>query len=328
MRLLITGAAGELGGGVLRALSRRQERFDAVVAVDLSRPDAPTAALPADRLVWHDLDVATPALSRLIADAQVDCVIHCAAITGTAAERDPEATLALNTHVTEGIASALSKSGPDRRLVLASSIAALGVFPAGQTADETAARRPRSAYGLSKALSELKLEVLRQSGGLDARALRLPTLLVRKGERRGRPTTGYLSDLVKAFRADKAIVLPAPPNTPVAVNAGSVAAEALVEAALMAPETWGASALANLPAYPATAALLLSLLRDLAGTPGPDVIQDCDPALLAKVGAWPQALSSRLAQHLDPGHAQPPEARLRRLLMDAPLRPTESVRLT
>lgn len=314
MRLLITGAAGELGSAVLRALSRRGGQLETIIAVDLSQPPAAVAALPADRLAWQAMDVTTPALSSLIAEAQVDCVIHCAAITGATAEGDPQRTLALNTHVTESIASALSKEGTDRRLVLASSIAALGVFPAGQAADETAPRRPRSAYGFSKALSELKLEELRQNGHLDARALRLPTLLVRKAQRSGRPTTGYLSDLVKAFRAGRAIVLPAPPDVPVAVAAGSVAAEALVEAALMPSNRWGPTALANLPAYPVTAALLLSLLRDLTATPGPEVTVERDDGLMAKVGAWPQALSSRLAEHLDLQHAQSPEARLRNLL--------------
>lgn len=313
MHLLVTGAAGELGSAVLRALEA------AVRLGDVAAPDRVLTADLAERLpcppeclpVEHaPVDLADAAAVETLPLAEIDAVVHCASLTGARAEQDLAATLALNVELTRRLADRLPSGA---RLLFASSVAAVGDFRAATPAGEDAPLRPRGAYGSAKAMAELLLQHLRDSGRCDARALRLPTLLVRRAQRRGRPSTGFLSDLVKAFRADVPFTAPAPLDFPIAVAAGSTAAAAMVAALRMDAPAWGRQAVANLPAFPATANEVLAVLRELHGRPGPPVGAALDAELMERIGGWPTALTSRLPQLAD---ATPPRQALTRLLAD------------
>jgi nucleoside-diphosphate-sugar epimerase len=315
MRLLVTGAAGEVGFGVLEALGaavagRGWAPPESVLAVDLT--------LPADRpdfgvgVQWATLDLLEADLGVLVRELEIDACVHCAALTGARAEADFETTLALNLDTTRRLAAALAAQGPRARLLLSGASAAVGRFPADAVADEAAPLRPSGAYGTSKAMAELALQEMRRAGVLDARVLRLPTLLVRRGARSGPPSTGYLSDLVKAARAGRAFVAPAPEDFAVGVASGAVAAEAAIEALALDPGDWGRRAVVNLPAYPVTAADLLHAL----GPNRPPVRFEPDAALLERVGGWPKAMSSRLAEAIVPSAGRTRAATLAAILAE------------
>jgi nucleoside-diphosphate-sugar epimerase len=301
MRLLVTGANGEVGSGTLRALARRAAAGrcpapEAVFALDLRvAPDLEALGLPLHRL---ELDLRGTDVAALVRETGCDTALHAAALTGVAAESDPAATLALNFELLASLAEALPS--PRGRLLLTSAVAAIGRHPPDRPADEAAPQRPISHYGLSKARGERLLRELRRDGLLDARALRLPTLLVRRGGRSGPPSTGFLSDLVKAFRADRPFIAPAAADFAVAVNAGRVATEALATALTLPRATWGDDAVANLPAFPLTGGELLAALQAHHGRPGPEIGFLEDPGLMARAGGWPKAMTSRLAEELVP----------------------------
>ncbi len=313
MHLLVTGAAGELGTAVLQALEAGVRHGDVappdrVLTADLAeRLPCPPESLPVEHA---PIDLADPAAVETLPLAEIDSVVHCASPTGVRAERDLAGTLALNVELTRRLAFALPSGA---RLLFASSVAAIGDFGAAGPAGEDAPLRPRGGYGTAKAMTELLLQHLRDSGRCDARALRLPTLLVRRAQRRGRPSTGFLSDLVKAFRADAPFTAPAPLDFPIAVAAGRTAAAAMVTALRMDAPAWGRRAVANLPAVPATANEVLAVLRELHRRPGPPVAAAPDPDLMARIGGWPSALVSRLPQWAEPA---PPDRSLERLLTE------------
>ena len=132
MRILITGGEGQLGRAVERALHGTHE----VTALG--------------RAV---LDVTAPAVvSERLASSRPDVVVHCAAMTDTAAcERWPTAAEEVNAHGLENVACACAAAGA--RLV---AISTNEVFDGAASApyDEDAEPRPVNEYGRSKLLGE------------------------------------------------------------------------------------------------------------------------------------------------------------------------------
>src|SRR3982751_7098265 len=83
--VLITGAGGEIGHGLIDRLAQRGDR--AIVPIDISRLDD-TIAKKVDREVTGSiLDRAL--LERLMAEYEIDRIFHLAALLSTRAEFPP-----------------------------------------------------------------------------------------------------------------------------------------------------------------------------------------------------------------------------------------------
>ncbi|MBI4354506.1 MAG: SDR family oxidoreductase [Candidatus Omnitrophica bacterium] len=136
-RVVITGASGLLGAHVMAALNRDHD----VTGVD-RHPwwgDEPV------RLIQADLE-APDLLPRIIAEADPEVVIHCAALTNVdVCERDPGRADAVNAGLTRAIARVLA---PTCLMVYISTDGVLS----GQErfASEGTPPVPRTAYGRSK----------------------------------------------------------------------------------------------------------------------------------------------------------------------------------
>jgi nucleoside-diphosphate-sugar epimerase len=156
MRVLLTGALGNIGGHTVHALL--EEGHD-VVAFDLESPKARKAAARLDGRVhvrWGD--VTDPASVRAALDG-VDAVVHLAAIVNP--ERAPELARRVNVDATRSLIAQMEASPTARRLVFASS---QGVF--GDVQDREPPLRvdapvsPTNEYGRHKVACE---EAVRQS---------------------------------------------------------------------------------------------------------------------------------------------------------------------
>jgi len=284
-RVLVTGAAGYLGTRVLGAL---RSGAVAVRPIGLDRPgaDGPPASIVAD--------LTDPAGRASIDWTSVDAVVHLAALTTVAAERDLAAACALNIDATVGLmraaAAEAARRGRALRFVFASSLA---VYAGGLArVDESSPVAPASTYGFTKAVVERYLVEYSRRGLLEAVALRLPVVIVRPG-RTGATSAGFLSDLVcrLALGGGFTCPLPADRRLPVASHRAAAAALALLAtvpaAAIPGP-------LLNLPALPASAADAIEALRDggVAVPPG-RVTVATDPGVAALVAGWPEHLESR-----------------------------------
>ena len=126
MRILITGADGQLGTALQQAL----QSHDLVLAV------------------WPQFDLLSDGAADFIVEARPDLVIHAAAYTDVdGAEREPAKALAVNAHGTERVARGAVKAGA--RLIY---ISTDYVFDGHKTTPygETDAPNPLNAYGRSK----------------------------------------------------------------------------------------------------------------------------------------------------------------------------------
>ncbi len=127
MRILVTGARGQLGVELLRSLAPLGE----VLGLDLP-----------------ELDITQPGTAAQLAAARPDCVVHAAAATDVdGCEREPARALAVNAEGTRRVAEGCRRAGA-RLLYLSTDF----VFDGAQRTPygEEDAPAPLSAYGRSK----------------------------------------------------------------------------------------------------------------------------------------------------------------------------------
>lgn len=181
MKVLVTGASGSIGR-VLR------QRLDETTGI------APTYLVGQQLVSPRDLrvDVAEPdALSRAIAIAAPDVVIHLAGISGAACDNDLERTRAVNVGSVRTIMSAAVDSGASR--VIFSSSSAVYGDAYTTPASETRPLAGRSAYARSKIEAE---EILREYSSASLSGIALRTFNVYG--------PGFANSLVNRLRASSA----------------------------------------------------------------------------------------------------------------------------
>ena len=169
-RLLLTGAAGEIGS-VLR----------------------PALRGTAERLRWHDIrpvegaeageevmrgDLRDPAAAAEAVEG-VDCLLHFAGIPRETGGT-PEDILATNVVGTHHLFEAARRAGV-RRIVFASSNHAIGFYPAGRFVGTEEPGRPSGHYGLSKVFGETLGRLLADKHGMEVACLRIGAFRARPG---------------------------------------------------------------------------------------------------------------------------------------------------
>lgn len=160
-RILVTGAAGRLGGAVISRLADGPD-------VEVIRVVSSRSAGTPNSVVALDLADQTAA-ARLIDETRPDSVIHLAAINGVECEIDPRRTHAVNVEATRALADASARTGV-RRFIFASSAAVYG-SDYHRPIREDDALLGASRYARSKVAAETALA--ESAGAMSTVALRV-----------------------------------------------------------------------------------------------------------------------------------------------------------
>lgn len=186
--LLLTGAAGWIGRHLRPQLVKRAGGLRSSDILDFG------PVLPGEEIILADLADAA-AVDRLVKGA--GSIVH---FGGIRFEDSFDRILQANIIGTFNVFDAARRHGV-KRIVYASSVHAIGYYPASQTIDSDVPHRPDGFYGVSKAFAEDLGRLYADKAGMEIACLRIGTVL--REPRVPRHLSTYLSfpDLFRLVEA-------------------------------------------------------------------------------------------------------------------------------
>jgi len=171
-RILITGAAGQIGSELVLAL-RKKYGPENVLATDIAGLDGPLAGSgPFERLDVTDRE----ALGGLIRKFRVDTLYHLAALLSATGEKKPQKAWDVNMTGLYNILEAGREFGLGR-VFSPSSIAVFGPATPRENTPQDTVLDPKTMYGVTKVAGELLCDYYVHKYGLDVRGCRYPGII-------------------------------------------------------------------------------------------------------------------------------------------------------
>ena len=190
-RVLVTGAAGQIGSELVPELRQRYGNDNVIAA-------GHQTSLPADIRQagpCTTLDVSDRAqIDRAIKAYGIDTIYHLSSILSALAEQRRHVAYRVNVQGLYNILEAAVDSGLER-LIIPSSIAAFGPDTPGDRTPNETIQKPNTLYGISKVFGELMGNYYARQLGCDVRGVRLPGIVSWKTE----PTAGTTDYAVAIF---------------------------------------------------------------------------------------------------------------------------------
>ena len=191
-KVLVTGAAGQLGVELTQALRARCGAGN-VIAAGYNRSSAYSLIQPEPDCYVDVRDA--PALDEIIAETRCDTVFHLAALLSAVAEAKPLEAWDININ---GLLNVLEAARRHHCAVFfPSSVAAFGPETPAMNTPQDTLQRPSSLYGITKLSGELLCDYYFQRFGVDARGLRFPGLISYQAKPGG-GTTDYAVEIFHA----------------------------------------------------------------------------------------------------------------------------------
>jgi nucleoside-diphosphate-sugar epimerase len=305
--VLITGASGEIGHGLIDALADRPDR--PVVTLDLSPLAPEQAARVRQHYVGSVLD--PQLLDRILAEFEIDLVFHLAAVLSTRGEFAPMTAHKVNVEGTLQMLEFSQKQGEShgRSVVFLypSSIAAYGL-PSGEAkaragmVKEDDFNHPTTMYGCNKLYGELlgayyaghykQLAVDQVRPKVDFRGIRFPGLISAVTTPSG-GTSDYAPEMIHAAAQGKSYPCFVRPDTRIPFMTMPDAIEALLRLAHARREGLTRSVY-NVTAFSPSAEEIRSEV--LAAFPRADIMYQVDPRRQAIVDTWPAEVDDGAAR--------------------------------
>ncbi|MBI4409348.1 MAG: L-threonine 3-dehydrogenase [Gemmatimonadetes bacterium] len=286
-RILVTGAAGQIGSELVPTLRERYGR-EHVVASDIKHgSDALTHGGPFLLLDCRDADALADALQQ----HAVDTIFHLAAILSAAGERDPRRTYDVNLG---GLFQVLEVARENGCAVFTpSSIAAFGPDTPRDPTPQDTVQRPTTMYGVTKVAGELLCDYYHRRFGVDTRGLRYPGLISHVTPPGG-GTTDYAVDIFyHALRHGRYTCFLAP-DTQLDLMYMPDAIRAAIELMEADAERLHHRNAFNVTAMQATPARLAQEIR--RHLPHFAIEYAVDPARQAIADSWPRRVDDRAAR--------------------------------
>ena len=171
-RILVTGAAGQIGSELTMELRYRYGNDSVVAGVNRTQPTGKLKESgPFETIDCTDIKQVEHAVKKY----SIDCVYHLAAILSVVAEAKPMLAWKVNIN---GLRNVLDVARENTCAVFTPS--SIGVFGPGTPLDNTpqdTVQRPNTMYGVTKVSGELLCDYYHKRFGIDTRGLRYPGII-------------------------------------------------------------------------------------------------------------------------------------------------------
>src|SRR3954470_6576058 len=305
--VLITGASGEIGHGLIAHLARQDER--AVITLDLNPLDRDLAGSVRQQFVGSILD--TQLLDRILAEYEIDRVFHLAALLSTRSEFAPVAAHRVNVEGTMAMLEFAQRQGESHGrpvvFLYPSSIAAYGLPDPG-TKDragkvkEDDFNHPTTMYGCNKLYCELlgdyyakhykQLAAVPQTGMVDFRSIRFPGLISAETTPSG-GTSDFAPEMIHAAAQGKPYTCFVRPDTRIPFMAMPDAVEGLLKLA-EAPRDRLTRTVYNITAFNPSPAEVEAIVRK--AFPAAAITTAVDEKRQGIVDSWPADVDDSAAR--------------------------------
>jgi nucleoside-diphosphate-sugar epimerase len=190
-KILVTGAFGQIGTELTRALRMRHGEENVLATSRRSTPPESETG-PVARLDVTDAG----ALEQVVRKERIDVIFHLAAILSATGEDNPQLAWSVNMNGLYNILE-VARRHAVRQVFWPSSIAVFGPgAPRERTPQETI-MRPTTVYGVTKVAGELLCDYYVERYGLDVRGVRYPGV-ISSGAPPGGGTTDYAVEMFYA----------------------------------------------------------------------------------------------------------------------------------
>lgn len=286
-RILVTGAAGQIGSELVPALRARYGE-DAVVASDIRQPTGPVAeGGPFEILDCRD----GAALARIAARYRIDTIYHLAAILSATAERDPQKAYDVNMNGLYAVLEVARERGC--AVFTPSSIAAFGPSTPPDPTPQDTIQRPTTMYGVTKVAGELLCDYYHLRFGVDTRGLRYPGLISYVAPPGG-GTTDYAVEIFYHALEHGRYTCFLGPDTRLDMMYMPDAIRAAIELMEADPARLRHRNAFNVTAMQLTPATLADAIAQRI--PGFEIEYDIDPVRQAIADSWPRRLDDSAAR--------------------------------
>jgi nucleoside-diphosphate-sugar epimerase len=285
-RILVTGAAGQIGTELVPALVARYDGAT-VVATDIKDPAEPfSPEVRFERLDCTDAD----ACRRAVTEHEADTIYHLAAVLSATAEGAPDRAWHVNMHGLYNILETAREAGCV--LFTPSSIAAFGPgTPPDPTPQETI-QRPNTMYGVTKVAGELLCDYYHSRFAVDTRGLRYPGLISHVAPPGG-GTTDYAVEIFHAALLEGRYTCYLEPETQLDMMYMPDALRAAMELMDAPAERLRHRNAFNVTAMQLTPERLADAIR--AHVPGFRVSYEVDPVRQRIAESWPRRIDDTAA---------------------------------
>ena len=302
---LVTGAGGEIGHGLVTTMARAGR---ALVTIDLQPLDATLRPLVVREFVGSVMD--TNLLERVLAEFEVEMVVHLAALLSTRSEFTPVAAHQVNVDGTLNLLEFAQREGESHgypvRFLYPSSVAVFGL-PDLETkrrvgpVSEEAWNTPHTMYGCNKLYCEhlgryyarhYKQLAAQALGMVDFRCVRFPGLISAMTTPSG-GTSDYASELIHASAQGVPYACFVRPDTRIPFMAMPDAVDALARLA-ETPRSQLTRTAYNLTAFSPTALEMYDIVT--AAFPAAAVTWRTDVKRQRIVDSWPEDMDDAAAR--------------------------------
>jgi nucleoside-diphosphate-sugar epimerase len=305
--VLITGASGEIGHGLISSISANEGR--PIITLDVKSLDPELGKLAHQEFIGSILD--TDVLERILSEYEVDTVFHLAALLSTRSEFTPMTAHHVNVEGTMNLLEFAQKQGESHgrpvTFLYPSSIAAYGL-PDVETktrvgkVNENEWTKPTTMYGCNKLYCEhmgryyakrykqLAAEPL--AGKVDFRSLRFPGLISAVTVPSG-GTSDYAPEMIHAAAQGRPYACFVRPDTRIPFMAMPDGVDALLRLAA-APRSRLGHTVYNVGAFNPSAEEIRQIV--LRAFPGAEITYEVDEKRQGIVDAWPADVDDSAAR--------------------------------